>query len=152
MLSSLGLAFVFLSERLRRKLTVLLHKNFYKDKYDYREQWESFSRQIIDSTSLSETQLVILKLLCSTFACKWAAFYLQDEDSDNFTNTASFNVRIEKRTVMANSPLIDELQRKEWILNLAENRPDFEITMVDNGFLVVPLFFDDRTRRVYCFG
>ena len=152
MLSSLGLAFVFLSERLRRKLTVLLHKNFYKDKYDYREQWESFSRQIINSASLSETQVAILKLLCTTFACKWASFYLQDEDSDNFTKTASFNVRLEKRTVMANSPLIDELQRKEWILNLTENKLNLEDTLVDNGFLIVPLFFDDELAGFIVLG
>ena len=53
---------------------------------------------------------------------------------------------------MANSPLIDELQRKEWILNLTENRPNLEDTLVDNGFLVVPLFFDDELAGFIVLG
>ncbi len=46
LLSIIALGIVFLSEKLRRKLKVILHKNFYQSKYDYQEQWKKFAERI----------------------------------------------------------------------------------------------------------
>jgi signal transduction histidine kinase len=45
---------VILSEQLRRKAIVLINKNFYSQKYDYREQWLQFTQRISLKHSFEE--------------------------------------------------------------------------------------------------
>jgi len=52
LIGSIGLAVVFLSEKLRRRLKVQLHKNFYQSKYDYQEQWRNFADRVAAGSTL----------------------------------------------------------------------------------------------------
>lgn len=144
-----GLAVVFLSERLRRKLKVTLHKNFYQSKYDYREQWERFTRQIADKKSLKEIEIAILDLFCDSLACKGAALYLQDGESGNYLFQAAFNFPRDWRPFPLADSLILQLQEKDWILDVAENRAALGESIISSltdseAFLVIPLFFDEE--------
>ena len=149
LLGSMLLAGVFLSETLRRRLKVFLHKNFYASKYDYREQWQTFTQKIAEGTSLTEVQISILDFFCEPLACKGAAFYLYDEELSEFLPAAHFNFRRDWRPFTEEDPLIDKLRRKDWIVNLRENNPDLRESLIsslpdDEIFLIVPLFFDDE--------
>lgn len=149
LIAGLGLAGVFLSETLRRRLRVLLHKNFYQSKYDYREQWEGFTKKISNATSLHEMQVSILDLLCTTYACKWAVFYLLDVEKNVYINTACFNFSGDWQPVLLEDSLIVKLQQKDWIVNLAEDNSELSGPWSDphineGAFLIVPLFFDEE--------
>ena len=146
---SLGLAVIFLSEKLRRRLRVILHKNFYQSKYDYRDQWQNFANRVSTGTTLAEIQTSILDLFCDSLACKGGMFYLYDFESDNYVYSASFNFRRDWRPFVATDPLIVELKKKDWIVNLKENSPDLRDSLVESfaaagAFLVIPLFFDEE--------
>ncbi len=157
LLAGLGFAGIFLSEKLRRKLKVLLHKNFYQSKYDYREQWEDFAERIADARSLSEIQISLLDLFSTTFACKGAAFYLLDHETDTYSNTAFFNFRRDWRPFSLDDPLIVKLQQKDWIVNLTEANPELAESLIESftdvgAFLVVPLFFDEELAGFIVLG
>lgn len=142
-----GLAVVFLSERLRRKLKVTLHKNFYQSKYDYREQWERFTHRIAGKKSLKDVEMAILDLFCDSLACKGAALYLQDVESDDYLFQSAFNLPRDWRPFPASDPLVLELQNKDWILRFDERQSELEdsiiTTLADAGvFLAIPLLFD----------
>lgn len=149
LVSSLGLAVVFLSERLRRKLKVTLHKNFYQSKYDYREFWEKFARNTGEQYSSAGIQTAILDLFCETLAAKWAAFYLYNPDTRVFEQSVAFNVRRDWRPFALEDPLMSALQKKDWVINLRENASDFTDSLLGSfkdieTFLVIPLSFDDE--------
>ena len=157
LVGSLVLAGVFLSEKLRRKLKVILHKNFYQSKYDYREQWEKFASKITTEAPLPEIQASILDLYCETLACKGAGFYLRDPDTNTYALTAKFNFRRDWRIFDSNDQLITKLRRRDWIINLREPNPDLDGSLVEsftdiNAFLVIPLHFDEELEGFIVLG
>lgn len=157
LVSMLALAVVFLSETLRRRLKVTLHKNFYQSKYDYQEQWHKFAHRVAVGASLSEIQTAILDLFCEPLACKGAAFYLYDFELNNYIYTASFNFRRDWRPFSVTDPLIVKLRQKDWIINLRESHPEFSDSLIESfavagAFLIVPLFFDDELAGFIVMG
>jgi putative PEP-CTERM system histidine kinase len=154
---SLALALIFLSERLRRKLKVLLHKNFYQSKYDYREQWQKFAAKVSYGTDLAVIQTSLLDLFSDTLACKGAALYLFDSESASYKPAASFNLRRDWRPFADTDPLIQELRQRDWIINLTEDNPELQGSLIGantdvNLFLVVPLFFDESLEGFILLG
>lgn len=149
LLGGLGLALLFLSERLRRKLQVLLHKNFYQSKYDYRQQWDLFARRIAANKTLKEIETGILDLFCETFACKGAVLYLEAPESGDYLFSSAFNFRRDWRPFSCSDPLVDALKNRDWIINLNEAEANFKGSGIEgladlNVLLVVPLLFDEQ--------
>lgn len=157
LVSCLVLAVVFLSEKLRRKLKVTLHKNFYQSKYDYKEQWQNFANRVTSGITLSEIQTAILDLFCEPLACKGAAFYLYDFELSSYSYSVSLNFRRDWRPFSDNDPLITLLREKDWIINLKESHPELKGSLIDSfddvgAFLVVPLFFDEELAGFIIMG
>lgn len=157
LVGSLALASVFLSERLRRKLKVSLQKNFYQSKYDYREQWERFSRHMVDDGSLAQIQNAILDHFCSILACKGAALYLYDDEQQHYAPAAVFNFPRDWRPFLVDDPMIRQLGDKDWIFNLREDPPDLQGSLLEtipepDIFLILPLFFDEELAGFVLLG
>lgn len=157
LLSGLLLAVLLMSERLRRKFKVVLHKNFYQSKYDYREQWELFSEKIIQQSSLEDIQTALLDLFCETLACKGASLYLLDPDTASYVHTASFKMPRDWRPFAENDPLIERLREKDWIINLRDNELLLDNSLIESivelgAFLVVPLYFNNELSGFIVIG
>ncbi|HMB15677.1 MAG TPA: XrtA/PEP-CTERM system histidine kinase PrsK [Pelovirga sp.] len=157
LVGSLVLASVFLSERLRRKLKVLLQKNFYQSKYDYREQWERFSHYATSGGSLAQIQTDILDHFCSILACKGAALYLYDDEQNHYAPAAVFNFPRDWRPFLIDDPMIRRFRDKDWILNLRDDSPDLQGSLLEtipepDIFLILPLFFDDELAGFVLLG
>ncbi len=157
LISCLALAVVFLSEKLRRRLKVTLHKNFYQSKYDYKEQWQNFANRVTSGVTLTEIQISILDLFCEPLACKGAAFYLYDLELSSYTHTVSFNFRRDWRPFSDNDPLIIQLRQNDWIINLKESHPELKDSLIESfddvgAFLIVPLFFDEELAGFIIMG
>ena len=157
LVGSLVLAVVFLSERLRRKLKVLLQKNFYQSKYDYREQWERFSHYATGGGNLAQIQNAILDHFCSILACKGAALYLYDDEQNHYAPVASFNFPRDWRPFFTDDPLIRLFGKKDWILNLRDDPHDLHGSLLEtipepDIFLILPLFFDDELAGFVLLG
>ena len=157
LISCLALAVVFLSEKLRRKLKVTLHKNFYQSKYDYKEQWQNFASRVTSGITLAEIQTAILDLFCEPLACKGAAFYLYDFELSSYTHTVSLNFRRDWRPFSEQDPLILQLKQRDWIINLKEDHPQLKDSLIDSfddvgAFLIVPLFFDKELAGFIIMG
>ena len=45
-LTGIVLVVALLSEKVKRKIKVFIHKNFYTNKYDYRAQWLKFTDKL----------------------------------------------------------------------------------------------------------
>ncbi len=148
-LASLGLATLFLSERLRRKIKVVLHKNFYQSKYDYRELWESFVDKTGQGETLADLERAILDLFCEPLACKGGILYLKDTETNDFLFSAAFNMARDWRPFPADDPLVRLLMEKDWLLNLRDEVPELEDSLLrslvdQHIFLIIPMFVDEE--------
>ena len=157
LISIVALAVIALSEKLRRRLRVTLHKNFYQSKYDYQEQWQNFANRVGAGTSLTQIKTSILDLFCEPLACKGAALYLNDFESKSYVYTASFNFRRDWRPFDEMDPLIQSLGKKDWIINLTEDHTDLKDSLIESfvdvgAFLIVPLFFDEELAGFIVLG
>ncbi len=130
LVGGLGLTILFLSEKLRRRFKVTLHKNFYQSKYDYQQQWEMFTKRVSANKTLKEIQPAILDLFCENLACKGGALYLQDVESDDYLFSAAFNFRRDWRPFPPTDPLIVRLTEREWIINLHEDDPELNHSII----------------------
>ncbi len=74
LVGGLGLTILFLSEKLRRRFKVTLHKNFYQSKYDYQQQWEMFTKRVSANKTLKEIQPAILDLFAKTWPARVVLF------------------------------------------------------------------------------
>ena len=157
MLSGLAALVIFLSENLRRKIKVFLHKNFFRNKYDYRNQWLEFTRQISEATSYDQLQLLILTFFCETFGFAGATLYLKDDESGDYIEQARFRIGFEEAVFKKENTLVGYLERRDWILNVADREED--VRLENEAFLkeyevslVLPLRFAETLEGFVVFG
>lgn len=78
----LGLAgfLPLLSQRLRRRVSIWMHRNLYNEKYDYRGQWIAFSERLSLSTDKESLFRAVLLGYCETFGFAGAVFVPVDNE------------------------------------------------------------------------
>ena len=146
MLIGIAFLFVFLSENLRRKINVVLQKNFFRNKFDYRRQWLEFTRQISGVTSFEQLQQIILTFFCETFGFAGATLYLKENNSGDYVRVVNFRVGVDEAVFNKDNVLIGYLEKRDWILNVADIETEViagneEFFAEYNISLIVPLRF-----------
>ena len=157
MFSGILAILLFFSESTRRKIKVVLHKNFYRDKYEYREQWLAFNDRLTSTVSVAQIQNAILCHFCETIGCQNGALYLYDHEQKAYHHTASFEFRRDWRPFPLADPLIFHLQQKEWIVDLNDGETDLQLSLISSfvdvgSRFVVPLFFNTQLEGFIVLG
>ena len=149
MLSGIAVLLVFLSENLRRKINVVLQKNFFRNKFDYRRQWLEFTRRISGAGSYEQLQLITLTFFCETFGFVGASLYLEDDSSGDYVRAIRFRVGVEEPFFKKNNTLVCNLAKRDWILSI--NKLETDILSGNEEFftgndisLIIPLRFAEK--------
>lgn len=119
--SGLGLVVVLLSGTIKRKITVFVYKNFYQNKYDYRNQWLKFTDCLSSYTSGEGLLSSILAGYCETFGMGGGALYLAHDDRSGFYLAATLEMDSAEPFFRMNDPVIDLLGEREWVINVKED-------------------------------
>ncbi len=146
-----------LSETLRRKTRVFLHKHFLRQKYDYRNLWLEMTAQLGGARSVEALHTAMLDMYCRTFSLTWGALYLDRGAHDSLcleksTGTLGMLSRFDE-----SGSLRQMLMKRDWVLNLAEKTEGVDsatmnqLAHVDTRF-VVPLWFDAGLGGVILLG
>lgn len=156
-LGGLIVVLVLLSEKLRRKAKVFLHKHFYQQKYEYRKEWLRFTRHLSSARSVEALQQGILSFYCDTFACEAACLYLRDDGQQNYQFVTGYQVVPLRKTFELNSPFISFLAERDWVFNVADDNPenlDGAVQFCEKyGFsLAVPLMFEKTLEGIIFIG
>lgn len=77
--SALALAAVMLSEDVQWQVKRYLSRYFYQTKYDYRDQWMSFTKRLGSLLTLDELAPQLLTAVCEATGARKAAVYLVDD-------------------------------------------------------------------------
>jgi len=156
-ISVIGFVFLALSDRFKREVKVVLHKNFYQNKHDYRTQWLRFTELLATARTLDELQQGILSAYCDIFNIGGAALFLFEEGRGGYCMTANYRMPPIADVISQNNSLIKFMQEHTWVINIRDD--NYEI-IVENGyffgensiFFVVPLFEGNRLEGFIALG
>ncbi len=122
----LGLAIVaaLLSEKIRRRFRVALHKHFYQRKYDYRQEWQQFTTKLSAAKTRDELERGILAFFTETFSLRGAALYLRDQDSDLYRSSTCLVMDVASQTLSGSHPVVETMCQRDWVISLDEEIGD----------------------------
>ena len=145
----LGILVVLLSETAKRNLRVLIHKNFYQNKYDYQNQWLQFTDRLSSSMTGDELLNSIVSGFCDTFGMRCGALLLLDQERGIYRQSAEIGIQSGTITFKSGDAAIAYLVEHKWVADLREGNPEFDAGQTsffkanDLAFLI-PLFIKDR--------
>jgi signal transduction histidine kinase len=84
MVAVLALAAVLLSDTARWRIRHFVDRNFYKNRHDYRVQWQAVSRAVAAERTVEGFLSALERIARQTLGARQVATYLKAEDSDAF--------------------------------------------------------------------
>ena len=163
-ISALLLLFALLisSSRIRARMMLVISKNFFDYKYDYREEWlrmtQAFSH-LDESPPLAERAIRILGGLVES---QRGALWLRGEEG-HFKLATAVDMQPPKHTdIDANSELARFFESKEWIIDLREYQQDpvgYNLLEIPDalmhfrdGWLIIPLYLAEDLYGIALMG
>jgi len=139
---------IILSEKVRRKIMVFISKNFYSQKYDYRDQWLNFTKRISLKHSFDELLGSIAEGFMDATGTKGIGIWLKAKDNGEYICVKK--LYLPDVNSKPDKSLIEFLKNKKWIFNiresncreLAESNSDF--IKKTKTTLIVPLLNVDE--------
>ncbi len=122
--AGLGLVVTLLSETVRRKVRVFIHKNFYRNKYDYRTQWLQFTDRLAASQSGDDLLRSIVMGCCDTFGMGCGALFLLDHERQVYRQTAGNAIESAPVAFREGDAVIAGIAGGTWVSDLREERPE----------------------------
>jgi len=144
-LLGIALLIALMSVRLRREVKVILHKNFYQNKYDYRTQWLNFTMQLSTSRSSGELQQRILAAYCEVFGMTGAALFLHHDSCGGYTMTAGHQMEALDDVILIGNSLIRFMKERAWVVCIKDHNPELipensEFFLTNRMSFIVPIF------------
>jgi len=151
------LLLLILSERAKRTVKVLLHKNFGQSKYDYRFQWLSLTQRLDSFESGEDLLKRVLAAYCDIFGVDGAALFLYQDGRDFYCATAIREMEQMQESISRDNSLVRFLEQKGWVFCcssegspiLAENR---ELLVRHRVSFVIPLFQSSKLTGFITLG
>jgi putative PEP-CTERM system histidine kinase len=148
---------VLLSGRLRRRVKVFVNKNFYAQKFDYRDEWIKFTEKLATCRNIVDVEEALMTTFVDTFELDGVSLYLRTQHSENYRITASRSMP-EIQTHLKPSPaLISYFTDRSRVLN--PNDGEYECTEEESSFVmqsgarcIVPLIANRTIEGLAVFG
>ncbi len=139
---------MILSETIRKKTVVFINKNFYSQKYDYRDQWLKFTQRISFKHNFEELLGSIAEGLRESISAKGATIWLKERDIDEYVCVMAHDTPMV--STKPGEGLIRFLKDTKWIINIDDDNCR-EIVADNAGFieeamasLIIPLLDMDE--------
>ncbi|MFM2447147.1 MAG: hypothetical protein RI936_1594 [Pseudomonadota bacterium] len=121
--AALFLAFVAISETFRAKLRVVVAKNFFAYRYDYREEWLRFTRTLAGTGQDESVQLRVIRALGGLVESTGGTLFVRREDGTYCDVARTVGAPIEQ-TESADSGFVHFLASSGWVLDIADARAE----------------------------
>ena len=130
------------SGHLRSRFKVFVGKHFFKNRYDYREEWLRFTQTLSTVERGAELKPTIVRAIADIVESPGGMLFQRTEGGD-FEPTAGVNVdRSAAQWLAADTPLLHFLQERGWVVFLDEYEKDPE----NYDGLVLPEWLDAVPR------
>jgi putative PEP-CTERM system histidine kinase len=151
--AALLLVALMVSGTLRARLRVFLSKHFFSYRYDYREEWLNFTRTLTEGKPGEQLCERAVEALARLVESRSGALWMR-EGNAGYQRASHWNWSDIQGTEPADSPFIQWLAHKQWVVDLDEmkTRPDLYgdlaapawIREAGDAWLVVPLMLHDE--------
>lgn len=144
------------SSQVRAQAKVFLVKHFYRNKYEYREEWLNFTRTLTESEGERRAlEQAIVRAIAGIVDCRWGTLWLRHE-SNQFVPVSEWHVGSLPRNAEepVDSQFARYLESSGWIVDLDEYARDPGgyvefvapewLRRMTNAWLVLPLQQKDR--------
>jgi len=148
----LFLAFVTVSATFRAKLRVLVAKNFFSYRYDYREEWLKFTRTLTEGGESQPMEETCVRALADLVESTGGGLWLRREPG--YVQVARINQPQVDAVESADGALPLFLRRTGWVIEVPMARLDpssqgsfglpLWLDSMSNAWLVVPLLVGDE--------
>ncbi len=142
-----AMAIILTSEKSRARLKVFMSKHFYKNRYDYREEWLRLIHNLAEYSSYERFKEQVIQSIAVLIYSRGGVLYMEDEDE--FRATTFLGVSANLPMIAFNSSLPVFLNKSNWIVDVHEynQQPEKydgleltqEIIKIDDIWLIVPL-------------
>lgn len=112
---------VLASGTIRARFKVFLSKHFFNYRFDYREEWLRFTRTLSEGEPGLHLRERSIQAIAQLVESPGGALWLKKENGD-FERAGHWNMPQANGLEPANSGFLEFLQRKEWVVDLAEYR------------------------------
>lgn len=137
------------SGSMRSRLKVLIGKNFFRYRYDYREEWLKFTNALCSENSVLQLGQQVIRGLGDMVESPAGSLWTKDASGNQFVQSARWNFPVSDITEPTNSPMIASLDATGWVLSLEEFRsrpgryggmtPPAWLLEMPNAWLLIPL-------------
>ena len=142
-----------MSGSLRARLRVFLGKHFFRYRFDYREEWLTFTRTLSAKNTPQEMGQQVIRALANMLESPAGGLWMKAKGEATFSQTARWNMAQTMEKENANSPLCHFMLTSGWVINLEEYRsyswrygqlklPSW-LQELPHAWLVVPLTVGD---------
>ena len=142
------LASIMMSRQLRARALVFLGKHFYRNKYDYRDEWLRLTKELEDNRDTDNRFRAVIQALANMVEARGGMLWLHDQ-GPGYENIAVLKLKAVREIEPAGSDLVTFLENSGYIVNLMElhSHPEeyrgLEIPQwlgeLDRPWLIVPL-------------
>jgi putative PEP-CTERM system histidine kinase len=156
--AGLGLFIILLSETVKRKVRVFIHKNFYQNKYDYRNHWLQFTDRLSSSQTSANLLHAIVSEFCETFGMGTGALFIINQERNTYQQAAAISMDSDNVTFGVNDPAIESLSGSRWIVDLRDNIAASESDRHKAFFsgadacFIIPLFMNEVVEGFIILG
>lgn len=150
----LVLVTLLFSSSLRGQLKVFIVKHFFRNKYDYREEWLRLVSTLSRTDGNTGESLIkaLVQMVGSPGGLLWGL------NDDTYQLAAKFQTDIEAPDIAETDPLVQFMKKQSWLIDLREYRDDAGlydelylpewIAEVDGAWLLIPLLTGDRLNGI----
>jgi putative PEP-CTERM system histidine kinase len=121
--ATLSLALMLFSRQLRTRLRVFLSKHFFRNRYDYREEWLRLMNTLASPQDpgmpLSKRSI---EALSNILGAHQGVLYLREQDQGPFHCETGWNTGACGKRIAADAPLAQFLQSNGWIVDVEQYR------------------------------
>ena len=151
------LLFVLLfSGQLRAKARVMLSKHFFNYKYDYREEWLSFTHTLSSGEPNEPLRERAIRAAAEIVHCNGGLLWIRREPGD-FSLAAAWNLNEPSvRLEPGDSPLVSFMEQQQWVIELDQCEHDPELygdlalpewlRELRRAWLVIPLLHGEELK------
>jgi len=141
------------SNTLRARLKVFLSKHFFRNKYDYREEWLRLVATLARFED-SSTRQVVIQAMAQIVESPAGILWMKEDKGDSFMLAAAYESDSSIPDITGQDSLVQFIRQDGWLIDLAEydrtpdNYDNLELPPwlreIENAWLVVPLMSSNQ--------
>jgi putative PEP-CTERM system histidine kinase len=118
--ASAVLLYALFSVSLRRRLKVFIAKHFYRNRYDYREEWLRLMQTLVGGTQAESLPDRAVRALADIIEAEHGRLWLIERGGTRFEPCGAWRAALPSEPFEADAPIVRFLQATRWVVDTDE--------------------------------